>query len=158
MMGSQVGYQSHTLTEMSNRTQDSALDVRQALLQCGTSLSDLQVNVHTNATHTSTYLSAPEASAVGHRCCCKNLRPVLRCIHCRHLSTNCWANDAVPCPRLILSIAVPSNPWNTTAIHDAQRIAIRKGRSSLSRTAPGAQIFSGVTIRRAEREAFGTYA
>ena len=39
----QVGYQSHSLTEMSNRTQDNALDVRQALLQCGTSLADLQV-------------------------------------------------------------------------------------------------------------------
>ena len=39
----QVGYQSHSLTEVSNRTQDNALDVRQALVQCGTNLSDLQV-------------------------------------------------------------------------------------------------------------------
>lgn len=39
----QVGYQSHSLTEMSNRTQDNALDVRQALVQCGTSLADLHV-------------------------------------------------------------------------------------------------------------------
>ena len=38
----EVGYQSHSLCELSNRTHDNALDVRQALLQCGTSLSDLQ--------------------------------------------------------------------------------------------------------------------
>jgi len=42
-VGRQVGYQSHSLTEVSNRTQDNALDVRQALVQCGTNLSDLQV-------------------------------------------------------------------------------------------------------------------
>lgn len=40
----QVGYQSHSLTEVSNRTQDNALDVRQALVQCGTNLADLQVH------------------------------------------------------------------------------------------------------------------
>ena len=39
----QVGYYSHSLTEVSNRTHDNVLDVRQALLQCGTSISDLQV-------------------------------------------------------------------------------------------------------------------
>ena len=37
----EVGYQSHSLTEASNRTHDNALDVRQSLLQCGTSLSEL---------------------------------------------------------------------------------------------------------------------
>lgn len=44
-IAAQVGYQSHSLTEMSNRTQDNALDVRQALVQCNTSLSDLQVSL-----------------------------------------------------------------------------------------------------------------
>jgi hypothetical protein len=38
----EVGYQSHCLTEVSNRTHDNALDTRQALLQCGTTIVDLQ--------------------------------------------------------------------------------------------------------------------
>jgi hypothetical protein len=44
-IAAQVGYQSHSLTEMSNRTQDNALDVRQALVQCNTTLADLQVSL-----------------------------------------------------------------------------------------------------------------
>lgn len=37
----EVGYQAHSLTEASNRTHDNALDVRQSLMQCGTSLNEL---------------------------------------------------------------------------------------------------------------------
>lgn len=61
----QVGYCSHSLTEVSNRTQDNVLDVRQALMQCGTSISDIQVRCwrtspsHFAALHRACFLSGP---------------------------------------------------------------------------------------------------